>query len=157
MGVKCPASSPASARAPQGHSSLGADAAGAKRARVLADLLQGTDERPDVGLGEVIREVSCNPVPVVPAREFLRLVALLGEHDEDRAAVVLGANAADELRSLHPVDDAREAALAVKDPVGERVHRYALRGLLELDKDVVPAQRDSGLLLEFGVEHVEES
>ena len=97
----------------------------------------------------------CNPVAVVPARSFLRLVALLREHDEDRAAVVLGADAANEIGFLHAVDDAREAALAVEDPVGERLHRDALGGLLELDEDVVPPQRDPYLLLELGVEHVD--
>ena len=40
-----------SAPAPQGRSSLGADAAGAKRARVIADLLQSASDRLNVGIG----------------------------------------------------------------------------------------------------------
>ena len=79
-----------------------------------------------------------------------------GENDEDRAPVVFGANAQDEPRLFHSVDNAGEAALAVEDPVRERVHRYPFRRLLELDENVVPAQGDPGVAFELGVEHVEQ-
>ena len=84
------------------------------------------------------------------------VAALVGEDDEDRAAVVLGADAADEAGLFHSVDDAGEAALAVEDPLGELVHAQAVGCLLEVDEDVVPAQRDPGVALELGVEHVDE-
>jgi hypothetical protein len=100
--------------------------------------------------------VSFDPVPVKAAGAFHRLAALVGEDDQDRAAVVLRANASDKPCFLHPVDDPREAALAVEDSLRQRVHRDAFRRLVELDEDVVPAQRDAGVALELGVEHVEE-
>ena len=54
---------------------------------------------------------------------------------------------------LHPVDEAREAAFAVQDPPRELAHRDAVGRFLEVDQDVVPAQREADLVLEFGVEH----
>ena len=104
---------------------LAADAAGAEWAGVGADLFEGAGEGFDVGFGEVLGEVSFDSVSVVAAGVFHRLGALVGEDDEDRAPVVLGADAADESGFFHPVDDAGEAALAVEDPVGELVHRDA--------------------------------
>ncbi len=95
-------------------------------------------------------------VPVVAAGPLHRVAALIGEDDEDRAAVALRADAADEAALLHPVDDAGEAALAVEDPLGELVHAQAVGCLLEVNQGVVPAQRDSGVALELGVEHVDE-
>jgi hypothetical protein len=69
-----------------------ANAPGAKRTRVRADLLERAGERRDVGVGEVAREVLFDPMPVVAAGLLHRVAALVGEHDEDRAAVVLGTN-----------------------------------------------------------------
>jgi hypothetical protein len=79
---------------------------------------------------------------------------LVGEDDEDRAAVVLGANAADEAGLCESVDDAGEAALAVEDPFGELVHAQAVGCLLEVDEGVIRAHRHAGVALEFGVEDV---
>ena len=93
---------------------------------------------------------------MVAAGLLHRRAALVGEDDEDRAAVVVGADAADEAGLLESVDDAGEAALAVEDPLGELVHAQAVGCLLEVDEDVVPAQRDAGVALELGVEHVDE-
>src|SRR6266568_8736761 len=135
---------------------LAADAAGAKWAGVGADLFEGAGEGFDLVFGEVLREVSFDSVSVVAAGIFHRVAAFFGENDEDRAPVVLRANATDESRLLHPVDDTGEAALAVQDPVSQRVHRDAFGRFLELDEDVVPAHRDAGLALELRVEHVEE-
>ena len=64
-----------------------------------ADLLEGARERFDVCVGEVLREVSFDSVSVVAAGALQRLGALFGEDDEDRAAVVFGADAADETLS----------------------------------------------------------
>ena len=68
----------------------------------------------------------------------------------------MGADAADESRLFHPVDDTGEAALAVEDPFGELVHADAFGCFLEVDEDVVPAHRDAHGVLELGVEHVEQ-
>ena len=65
-------------------------------------------------------------------------------------------HASDEAGLFDPVDDAGEAALAVEDPLGELVHAQTVGSLLEVDEDVVPAQRDTGVALELGVEHVDE-
>ena len=69
---------------------------------------------------------------------------------------MLGADAADEAGLFHPVDDAGEAALAVEDPLGELVHAQTVGCLLEVDEDVVPAQREPCVALELGIEHVVE-
>jgi hypothetical protein len=132
---------------------LAADAAGAERAGVCADLLECAGEGFDVVVGEVLGEVSFDSVSVVAAGAVHRFGAVVGEHDQDRASVVFGAHAADEPGLLHPVDEAREAAFAVHDPRGELAHRDAVGRFLEVDQDVVPAQRQAGLVLEFGVEH----
>ena len=47
-------------------------------------------------MGEVLGEVAFDAVSVVAAGVFHRLGALVGEDDDDGAAVVLGADAADE-------------------------------------------------------------
>ena len=65
-----------------------------------ADLFEGAGEGFDVGVGEVLGEVLFDSVSVVAAGAFLGLVALVGEHDEDRASVVFGADAADEAFGL---------------------------------------------------------
>jgi hypothetical protein len=100
--------------------------------------------------------VSFDSVSVVPAGICHRVAASLGENDEYRAPVALRANATDEARLFHPVDDTGETALAVEDSLSERVHRDTFGRFLELDEDVVPAQRDTGLLFELAVEHVQE-
>src|SRR3954451_21017322 len=73
---------------------LAADAAGAKRACVGADLLEGAGQCFAVGVGEVLGEVSFDSVSVVAAGAFHRFGALVGEDDEDRASVVVEADAA---------------------------------------------------------------
>ena len=113
-------------------------------------------EGSDVRVGQVPGEVSVDAVSVVEAGALHRLGALLGQEDEDRAPVVLGADAADEPSLLHAVDDPGEAALAVEDPLGQLVHGEAVRRLLELDEDVVPALWDAHRLLELGIEHVDQ-
>ena len=72
---------------------LAADASGAEWAGVGADFFEGAGEGLDVGLGEVLGEVAFDSVAVVAAGVFHRLGALVGEDDEDRASVVLGAEA----------------------------------------------------------------
>ena len=62
-----------------------------------ADLLERAGERLDVGVVEVAGEVLLDPVAVVPAGALERLAARVGEDDADRAAVVLGPHAADEI------------------------------------------------------------
>jgi len=133
---------------------LAADAPGAEWASVGADLLERAGERFDVAVSEVAGEVLADRVPVVAARLLHRLAASVGEDDEDRPAVVLGADAADEASLSHPIDDAREAALAVEDPLGKLVHAQTVGCLLEVDEDVVPAQREPCVALELGIEHV---
>src|SRR6266566_1616019 len=85
---------------------LAADAPWAEGAGVGADLLERSGDRLDVGVGEVAGEVPFDRVPVVAASLLQGDAALVGEDHEDRAAVVLGADAADEAGLLHPVDDA---------------------------------------------------
>jgi hypothetical protein len=85
---------------------LVADAAWAEGAGVGTDLFEGAGERFDVGVGEVLGEVLFDSVSVVAARLVEGGAALLGEEDEDRAAVVVGADAADEAGFFHAVDDA---------------------------------------------------
>src|SRR5204862_891955 len=109
-----------------GRGVLAADASGAEWACVGVDLLEGAGEGPGVGVGKVLGEVAVDAVAVVAAGALHRLGALLGEHDEDRAAVVGGADAADEPGVLHAVDDTGEAALAVQDLVGELGHGDAV-------------------------------
>jgi hypothetical protein len=41
------------------------------------------------------------------------------------------------------------------DPFGELVHAQTVRRLLEVDAGLVPAQRDTSVALELGVEYVE--
>ena len=61
-------------------------------------------------------------VAMVAAGLFHHGPAFVGENDEDRAAVVFGAHAADETGLLESFDHAGEAALAVQNPFGELVH-----------------------------------
>ena len=121
-----------------------------------AHLVESADQRLDVGVGEVAGEVLFDRVPVVAAGLLHRPASLIGEDDEDRAAVVLGPDAADEAGIFHAVDDAGEAALAVENPLGELGHPEAVC-LLELDQSVVPPQWDPGVALELGFQHVEDS
>ena len=120
------------------------------------EFLERASERLDVGVAEVAGEVLFYPVPVVAAGLLHRGAAFVGEDDEDRAAVVLGAHTLDEASLFHSVDDAGEPALAVEDSFGELVHTQAIWGLLELDEGVVPAHGDAGVALELGVEDVDE-
>ena len=69
---------------------------------------------------------------------------------------MFGADATDEPRFLHSVDDASEATLAVEDPFGELVHADALGRFLEVNEGVVPAHRDPDGVLELAVEHVDQ-
>src|SRR3954469_12478688 len=87
---------------------LAADASGAERAGVRVDFLECAGERFDVGVGEVAGEVLLDAVAVVPACTLHRPASFVGQHDEDRAAVVLGADAAHEVGSLEPVNHAGE-------------------------------------------------
>ena len=135
---------------------LAADATGAEWACVCADTFERAGESFDVGLGEVLREVSFDSVSVVAPSELHCFGARVSEDDENRAAVVFGAVAADEPCLFHPVDDAGEAALAVQDPFGELVHADPFGRFLEVDEDVVPAHRDAHGVLELGVEHIDE-
>src|SRR5512133_2813434 len=132
------------------------DSAGAKRSCVGADFLECSREGLDVCLGKVLGEVAFDSVAVMGAGAFEYRAAFSGENDEDRAAVLLGADATDEARFFHPVDDSGEAALAVEDPVGKQVHRDPVGGFLEVDEDVVPTLRDTRVPLELCVEDVEE-
>jgi hypothetical protein len=77
---------------------------------VRGELLERACERPDVGVAQVLREVLFDRVSVMTARVLHRGPAVVGQDDEDRAAVVLGADASDEAGRLEPVDDAGEAA-----------------------------------------------
>ena len=90
------------------------------------DLFECAGEGSDVGVGEVLGEVSLDAVSVVAAGVFERLCAFVGEDDENGAPVVFGAGAVDESCFFHAVDDSGEAAFAVEDPFGECVHRDAL-------------------------------
>src|SRR4051794_8001781 len=101
---------------------LAADAPGPERPDVGAELVERTGERLDVAVGKVAGKVLLDPVPVAEAGLLHSRAPLVGEDDEDRAAVVLWADAADEPGLFHAIDDAREAALAVEDPLGELVH-----------------------------------
>ena len=103
----------------------------------------------------MLREVSLDPVTVVAACALERRGSRVGEDDKDRAAVVFRTDALDETRLFHPVDHSGESALAVKDPVCERVHRDAVGRFLEMNEDVVPALRDAGVSFELGIENVE--
>ena len=97
-------------------------------ARVWApDLLERAREGLHVCPGKVLGEVAFDSVAVVGAGALECRPAFGGEDDEDRAAVMVGADATDEAYFFHPVDDSGEAALAVEDPVGELVHRNAVR------------------------------
>jgi len=87
--------------------------------------------------------------PVVQTgRESRNLGELVITVDGDKLTV--------EAYLLHPIDDTRESALAVEDPLGELVHRDASRRLLEVDENVVPALGDADGLFELGVEHIEQ-
>ena len=120
---------------------------------MCADFLEGPRQGFDLVVGEVLGEVSFDSVSVVAAGAVHCVGALVCEDDEDCAPVVLGADAADESGLFHLVDEAREAALAVQDVSRELAHRNTVGRFLEVDEDVVPAQREAGLVLEFGVEH----
>jgi len=123
---------------------------------VDTEFLERASERLDVGVGEVAREVLFDCVPVVPASLLHRDAPLVGEDDEDRAPVVVGADALDEAGLFQTVDDAGEAALTVEDAFGKFVHAQTTGCFLEVDEGVVPAQRDAGVALELGVEDVGE-
>ena len=88
-------------------------------------LFERSSERPNVRVRQVLREVSFDSVAVVAAGLFHCLGAFVGEDDEYRAAIMLGAKAMDESFLFHSVDDTGEAALAVEDPLGELGHRDA--------------------------------
>jgi len=131
------------------------DSTGAERPCVRADFLEGSRERSHVCVRQVLREVSFDSISVVAPRAVERRGARFREDDENRAAIVFRTNSLNETRLLHPVDDSGEAALAVEDPVGERVHRDAVRRFLEVDEDVVPALRDARVLFELRIENVD--
>ena len=80
-----------------------------------AQLFERTGQRFDVAVGEMAGEVLFDRVSVVTACLLHRLAAVVGERDEDRAAVVFGDHTTDEVRRFEAVDDAGEAALAVED------------------------------------------
>ena len=134
---------------------LAADAARAKGSRVCADLLECPGERFDVGVGQVTREVLLDCMAMVPARCLQRPTALVGEDDKDRPPVVLGPLAAHEARVLHAVHNACETTLAVEDSLGELVHAKSARLVLQVDEEVIPTDRNPGVALHLGVEHVE--
>jgi hypothetical protein len=48
-----------------------------------ADLLECSDERLYVGVGEVAGKVLIDPVPVIASRSVHRLTALIGKNDEN--------------------------------------------------------------------------
>ena len=74
------------------------------------------------------REVLFDPGVDQGAGVVHRLAAVRSLEHEDRAAVVVGAVAADETGLLHPVDDAGEAALAVAASSATRPSRFAQSG-----------------------------
>ena len=109
----------------------------------------------DVGVGQVTRKVLLDRMAMVTASRLHRLAPLVCEDDEKRPAIVLGPLTAHEARLFHAVDDPSEAALAVEDPLGELVHAQSARLVLQVDEEVVPTDRNPGVALHLGVEHVE--
>jgi hypothetical protein len=118
------------------------------------DLVESAGEGLDVGVGEVLGEVPLDSIPVVAAGLAQLFGARVSHNDQDRTPIVRRADASDEPSFLHSVNHMSEAALAVKDPFRELVHANALRRLIEMNEDVVPALRDSHRLLEFRIEQV---
>jgi hypothetical protein len=133
---------------------LAAYAARAKRSRVSADLLECPGERLDVGVGQVTREVLLDRKAMVQARCLQRPTALVREDDQERPPIVLGPLAAHEARLFHAVDHARETTLAVQDSLRELVHAQSPRFVFQVDEEVVPTDRNPGVALHLGVEHV---
>ncbi len=120
------------------------------------DLVESAGEGLDVDVGEVLGEVPLDSIPVVATGLAQLVRARVGQDDQDRTPIVRRPDAADEPTLFHAVHHVSEAALAVKDPFRELVHANALRRLLEMNEDVVPALRDAHRLLEFRIEHVQE-
>ena len=118
------------------------------------DLVESAGEGLDVDVGEVLGEVPLDSIPVVATGLAQLFRARVGQDDQDRTPIVRRPDAADEPTLFHSVHHVSEAALAVKDPFRELVHANALRRLLEMNEDVVPALRDSHSLLEFRIEQV---
>jgi len=118
------------------------------------DLVESAGEGLDVDVGEVLGEVPLDSIPVVATGLAQLFRARVGQDDQDRTPIVRRTDALDEPTLFHSVHHVSEAALAVKDPFRELVHANALRRLLEMNEDVVPALRDSHTLLEFRIEQV---
>ena len=91
-----------------------------------AHLLERPSQRLDVGVRQVLREVSLDSVAVVAACLLHGLEAIAREDDEDRATIMLGTDAANETFLLHTIDDTSETALAVEDPLRRLVHGDAV-------------------------------
>ncbi len=121
---------------------------------MCADSFKSPRENLDVGVGEVLREVPFDSIPVVAAGLAQLFGARVGQDDQDRTPILRRPDAADEPTLLHSVDYMGEATLAVKDPFRKLVHANALRRLIDMNEDVVPALRDANSLLEFGIEQV---
>ena len=75
---------------------LASDAAWAEGAGVGAEFFECVGERFDVAVAEVLGEVLFDRVAVVAASLLHCRAALVGEDDEDRVAVVFGADSLDE-------------------------------------------------------------
>ena len=139
-------------RTPEGGSA--AEPAGAEGPHVVADLLHDLLQAGEVAPAEELGEVAADAVAVDGPRVFERREPLGRRPDEHDPPVVGRALAPHQAGLLHAVDHAREAAPARQDPRRDLVHRHAAARLLELDEDVVPAERELARCLELGVEDV---
>jgi len=84
---------------------------------VRAEFVECARECLDVGVREMAGEVLLDPVSVVAPSLVDHGASSVGEDDENRAAVVVGADTTNKTRFFQPVDDASEAALAREDPL----------------------------------------
>lgn len=87
---------------------------------------------------------------VVERPRLIEALSALLREDDERAAAVVGAGFAfDEACGGDAIDEAREAGTAEEHGARQVVHAQAAAGVPELDKDVVPDQRQPEVAAEF--------
>jgi hypothetical protein len=133
-----------------------ADPTGPQGAHVFVHGPEGVEKRGEGAVVQMLGEVLLDSSSVDQACG-LKGFRAFGRHDDLDGAPVLGrALPLHETLLLHAVDDPRQAALARENSAREFVHADRAVRLLEIDEDVVPAQRHPGLRLQLGVEDVDQ-
>ena len=108
-------------------------------------------------LGEVAQEALAHAGEVGRPRALEQLLPLPREHRVEAAPVVVAGVADEQALALEPVDEAGHAGAGEQHAVGELRHpQPLLRGVLEVDQDVVRGQGEAMGGIELGVERAQQ-